>query len=48
VAGDRVLFSERPGLWAFWLYNGGLLLWILLNFFPIVSGGVNPRLNGAS
>jgi nitric oxide reductase subunit B len=22
-------------LWAFWLYNGGLLLWILLNFFPI-------------
>jgi nitric oxide reductase subunit B len=35
VAGDRVPFTERAGLWAFWLYNGGLLLWILLNFFPI-------------
>ena len=28
-------FSERLGLWAFWLYNAGLVLWILLNFFPI-------------
>ena len=28
-------FGERLGLWAFWLYNGGLVLWILLNFFPI-------------
>ena len=35
AAGERVQFSERPGLWAFWLYNGGLVLWILLNFFPI-------------
>ena len=24
-----------PRLWAFWLYNGGLVLWIVLNFFPI-------------
>jgi nitric oxide reductase subunit B len=35
AAGDRVAFSERLGLWAFWLYNAGLVLWILLNFFPI-------------
>src|SRR5690242_5808430 len=28
-------FGERLGLWAFWLYNAGLALWILLNFFPI-------------
>ena len=27
--------ARRLGLWAFWLYNGGLVLWILLNFFPI-------------
>ncbi len=35
VAGDRYAFSEKLGRWAFWLYNGGLLLWILFNFFPI-------------
>jgi len=35
AAGDRVPFSERNGIVAFWLYNGGLVLWILLNFFPI-------------
>jgi len=28
-------FSEALGRWAFWLYNRGLALWILLNFFPI-------------
>ncbi|VVC76980.1 Nitric oxide reductase subunit B [Aquicella siphonis] len=28
-------WSDRYGTWAFWLYNGGLVLWILLNFFPI-------------
>ncbi|MCQ9156632.1 nitric-oxide reductase large subunit [Acidomonas methanolica] len=28
-------FSERAGLWAFWLYNTGLVLWTVLNFFPI-------------
>ena len=32
---DRAPFGERLGLWAFWLYNAGLVLWILLNFFPI-------------
>jgi nitric oxide reductase subunit B len=35
VASDRYPFKEKFGLCAFWLYNGGLLLWILLNFFPI-------------
>jgi nitric oxide reductase subunit B len=35
TAGDRASFNEKIGLWAFWLYNGGLVLWILLNFFPI-------------
>ena len=35
VAGERVPFGEKVGLWAFWLYNAGLGLWILLNFFPI-------------
>jgi nitric oxide reductase subunit B len=35
VAADRVPFGERLGMWAFWLYNAGLVLWILLNFFPI-------------
>src|SRR5579863_790001 len=35
VAADRYPFGERAGRWAFWLYNGGLVLWILFNFFPI-------------
>jgi len=35
VAGDRYAFKEGPGYTAFWLYNGGLVLWITLNFFPI-------------
>ena len=35
AAGDRHRWSDKPGIWAFWLYNGGLLLWIILNFFPI-------------
>jgi nitric oxide reductase subunit B len=35
AAAERVPFGEKVGLWAFWLYNAGLVLWILLNFFPI-------------
>ncbi len=35
VAADRHPFGETLGQAAFWLYNGGLVLWILLNFFPI-------------
>jgi nitric oxide reductase subunit B len=31
----HVQFGKRLGLWAFWLYNVGLGLWIVLNFFPI-------------
>ncbi len=28
-------WSDRPGVWAFWLYNIGLVMWILFNFYPI-------------
>src|SRR5215469_13294973 len=35
IAADRYPFSERIGRWAFWLYNWGLVLWIVFNFFPI-------------
>ncbi len=28
-------WSNRLGVWAFWLYNAGLGLWIVLNFLPI-------------
>jgi len=35
AAGEQAKFSEKVGLWAFWLYNAGLVLWIALNFFPI-------------
>jgi nitric oxide reductase subunit B len=35
MAADRYPFSETIGKWAFWLYNAGLVLWVLLNFFPI-------------
>ena len=35
LAGDRFAFTERAGYWAFWLYNSGLVLWIVLNFYPV-------------
>jgi nitric oxide reductase subunit B len=35
AAADRAPFSDRLGHIAFWLYNAGLVLWIVLNFFPI-------------
>lgn len=35
MAGDRVIWNDRLGVWAFWLYNLGLVLWVVLNFFPI-------------
>jgi len=35
IHADRPAFSEKLGLWAFWLYNIGVVLWIALNFFPI-------------
>jgi nitric oxide reductase subunit B len=34
-AGPDAAFDQRPGYIAFWCYNAGLLLWIVLNFFPI-------------
>jgi nitric oxide reductase subunit B len=35
AAGEQRPFSEKWGRVAFWLYNGGLVLWIAFNFFPI-------------
>jgi nitric oxide reductase subunit B len=35
IVGEAQPFNERPGYIAFYLYNIGVLLWILLNFFPI-------------
>ena len=35
IAGDTYRFSETAGRWAFWLYNAGLVMWILFNFFPV-------------
>lgn len=32
--GERA-WSDRCGVWAFWLYNAGLVMWIVLNFYPI-------------
>jgi len=28
-------WSDRCGVWAFWLYNIGVMMWIVLNFYPI-------------
>jgi hypothetical protein len=36
LAGDRYACKERPGYATFWLYNGGPVLWIVLNC--ILSG----------
>jgi nitric oxide reductase subunit B len=35
IAADEHRFGEKAGRWAFWLYNIGLVMWILFNFFPI-------------
>ncbi len=34
-AGPVAHFSERLGYWAFWLMNIGLVMWVILHFFPI-------------
>lgn len=34
INGNRP-WSDRAGVWAFWLYNTGVVMWILLNFYPI-------------
>ncbi|MCY0884334.1 MAG: cbb3-type cytochrome c oxidase subunit I, partial [Firmicutes bacterium] len=28
-------WGERAAVWAFWLFNAGIVLWLLLNFWPI-------------
>jgi nitric oxide reductase subunit B len=35
MAGEARPFGEKLGRWAFWLYNIGLVMWIVMNFFPI-------------
>ncbi|MEO7026860.1 MAG: cbb3-type cytochrome c oxidase subunit I [Caulobacteraceae bacterium] len=35
ISAGHIRFKPGLGLIAFWLYNAGLVLWILLNFFPI-------------
>jgi nitric oxide reductase subunit B len=35
ATGYKSPWSDRLGIWAFWFYNVGLVLWIFLNFFPI-------------
>lgn len=32
--GNRA-WSDRCGVWAFWLYNAGLVMWIFMNFYPV-------------
>ncbi|HYW03348.1 MAG TPA: cbb3-type cytochrome c oxidase subunit I [Gammaproteobacteria bacterium] len=34
-AGERHPWGEKAGITAFWLYNGGMALWLVLNFWPI-------------
>jgi nitric oxide reductase subunit B len=34
-AGPAAQFGERLGYWAFWLMNIGLVMWVVLHFFPI-------------
>jgi len=28
-------WSDRTGVWAFWLYNIGLVMWTFMNFYPV-------------
>nr|WP_232220277.1 cbb3-type cytochrome c oxidase subunit I [Legionella tunisiensis] len=28
AAGNQMIWSDRLGIWAFWLYNAGLVLWV--------------------
>ena len=34
IVGQRP-WSDTLGVWAFWLYNAGMVLWLVLNFWPI-------------
>lgn len=35
MAGNRCGWSDTLGLWAFWLYNLGLVMWVAMNFLPV-------------
>jgi nitric oxide reductase subunit B len=35
AAGNHTPFTEKWGYWAFWMYNAGLVLWVVFNFLPI-------------
>lgn len=35
MAGNRVEWSDKLGVWAFWLYNIGLVMWVVLTFLPV-------------
>ena len=35
MVGDRAPWGDRAGYWAFWLYNIGLVLWVVLTFLPV-------------
>ncbi len=35
LEGDRHAWSDRLGLWAFWLYNLVLVMWVVMNFLPV-------------
>ena len=34
-AGPNARFDERLGYWGFWLMNTGVVLWVVIHFFPI-------------
>jgi len=35
MVGDRAPWSDKLGVWAFWLYNIGLVMWVFLTFLPV-------------
>lgn len=35
MAGDRFAWSDTLGVWAFWLYNIGLVMWVVMTFLPV-------------
>lgn len=37
AAGESKAWSDRLGVYAFWLYNAGLFLWIVLNFSQLAG-----------
>ncbi len=35
IVGDSGNWTDGPAVWAFWMYNIGLVLWCAINFFPV-------------